>query len=662
MEIQKLLPESSFVPFLANRLRKASVVYANLSRFHTYNYFNEFTVENEALHEAILNEFAYVVPATEEDKLIVQDDEKEFLAERYGGIGILANGGGARCGLIGPFQVKGIGPTPVVGEGVSFWYSHGGMALQDALSELLYSNAAGLALPYESCRILAVIDTGGYVLQRAYKNRADEDEDERQRVRRGLIVRESKIRPAHFARAFYFKPSAYMKANHPHDYQRVADAIPLLPALTGDYQPGLNKGQSFSHAIKQIIARAAVQLSYSKVRRFMHGSLTTSNFLIDGGWVDFGSVTVVPAYGQLITALQQPPFWDEINLFEKTSMDLCFYVSKHQPDIKSTIDDGAEVYRYFLDIYIKQLRLLFVELAGFPLMFARRLIDNPDYERLGKMFLHIARNEDPRPHISEWVLQCTAPAHRWKSNSLRATLQKLFYTYWIVREDHAPDLEFSVQFQSDLWQTYRSICLLIEKIADSQSISRDALGQFVGLNMCRQNVGLKNFYRGQVFENVHQVIESSRSGKELYEQANSLYQKYDSLSYLHYHVPLAGDLLIAKSDSSIKLFWDLVAAQFRLEIPKHLVKQMCILTDINTMRLVTPNQSLPFNAGTEEKSYLFVHFGRPGATYLRDLDTIFIQGDNSVPLMSLFPENEDFYLAYKAAFDGRDPPAEELYT
>ncbi|HAI2223197.1 TPA: MchC protein, partial [Escherichia coli] len=40
---------------------------------------------------------------------------KVFHAERYGGSGIQRNGGGARCGFDGNYQVKRIGSNPLVG-------------------------------------------------------------------------------------------------------------------------------------------------------------------------------------------------------------------------------------------------------------------------------------------------------------------------------------------------------------------------------------------------------------------------------------------------------------------------------------------------------------------------------------------------------------------
>lgn len=659
MEIQNVLPQSTFVPFRARRLKDASVAYVNLSLFQEYNYFNNFLTEDDALYQAVLDQFAFIVPVTEDDYALVNSDEREFLAERYGGVGILANGGGARCGLAGPFQVKGIGPTPVAGEGVSFWYSHGGMALQDALTELLYSHAASIALPYQSSRVLAVIDTNGYVLQRAYKNRVNEDEDERHLVRRALIVRESRIRPAHFARAFYFKPSKYVKENFPHDHQRVADAIPLLPGLVGSHAAELNKGQNFFNAIEQIISRAAIQLSYSKVRRLMHGSLTLSNFLIDGGWVDFGSVTAVPAYGQLITASQQPPFWDEFNLFQKASADLCFYVGKFQPDVKSAVGDGAEIYQRFVDLYIKQLRVLFVELTGFPLTFARHFLNNPNYDRLGAILLHVARYEDPKPHISEWVLQCEVPAYRWKNQSLRTVLQKLFHAYWIVGDDRAPELAFKSQLVRDLWEAYKAVCFSIEEASKSQGITREALVQFIGLNMVRQMIGVKPLYRGQVLASIRQTHESVVSHSELRHNVNKMFSEYNALCQLHYSVPFNTDLLIAINADSVRLLWDSAASQYRLEIPEKVARHLCRVNAVDSLQLMVGNELLSFNFQSGESNYFSVRFGGAGAGFLHDLKNIKVVCDESLYLMNLFPHSDELYISYKAAFDGLEPPAEE---
>jgi hypothetical protein len=658
MEIQKFLPDSTFIPFQAKRLKKANVVYANLELFHKYNYFNDFTSDDNSFHQALLNEFAYIVPTTKEEQALVGESEKEFLAERYGGVGILTNGGGGRCGLVGPFQLKGIGPTPVVGEGVNYWYGHGGLALQDALTELIYGDAACDALPYPSSRVLAVIDTGSHILRRSFKNRVNDTEDEQILVRGGLLLRESRIRPAHFARAFYFKPSPHVKENYLHDFKRVEEAIPLLPALTGNIDPKLDKTQQYIQAIEQIAGRAALQLSYSKVRRFMHGSLTLSNFLIDGGWVDFGSVTVVPAYEQLITASLQPPFWDEFNLFRKTIADMCFYVGKFQPESRVVAGMSSGMFQQFVDIYLKQLRLLFVESAGFPILFGQHLLNSAHYDRLGSILLHIAHNENPIANISGWVLHCSPPAQSWENKSLRSVLQSLFFAYWVRRQTDAPKLPLKEQIANDLWESYSRISSAIAEIAQSENISYTSLVQFIGFNTTRQLLGFKQLYRGQLLQVTDKIIESSDSPEALYNNTNKLCSEYRALSKLLYNTPIGSVLIIARNADNICLFWDLAAGQYRLEIPEEIAISMGQTAGAYNLSLLIDAEWLPISFNNERKHYS-INFGAPGEKWLHKLSSIFIKADLTISLLGLFPHNQDLYEAYKATFAGLPPPAEQ---
>jgi len=658
MEIQKFLPDSTFIPFRAKRLKKASVVYADLDLFHQYNYFNDFSIADNSFHQALLNEFAYIVPTTNEEQARVDETEKEFLAERYGGVGILSNGGGGRCGLIGPFQLKGVGPTPVVGDGVNYWYGHGGLALQDALTELIYSDAACDALPYPSSRVLAIIDTGSYILRRSFKNRVNDTEDEQVLVRGGLLLRESRIRPAHFARAFYFKPSPYVKENYLHDFKRVEETIPLLPALTGNVDLTLDKTQQYIQAIEQIAARGALQLSYSKVRRLMHGSLTLSNFLLDGGWVDFGSVTVVPAYEQLITASLQPPFWEEFNLFRKTIADMCFYVGKFQPESRIVAGMTNDIFQQFLEIYLQQLRLLFVESAGFPILFGRHLLNSAHYDRLGSILLHIAHGENPIANVSGWVLHCSPPAQSWKDKSLRSVLQVLFFTYWVKRQPNAPKLPFKEHLVNDLWDSYSRISSAIAEIAQSENISYPSLVQFIGFNTTRQLLGFKQLYRGQLLQVTDKIIEGSDSPEALYTNINKLNAEYRALSKLHYNTPTGTELIIARSAENICLFWNLTAGQYRLEIPENIASSMTQVTGPHSVSLLVDTELLPLSLNAERKHYS-INFGAPGDEWLHKLSSIFIQADVTISLLSLFPHNLDHYEAYKATFAGLPPPAEQ---
>ncbi len=658
MEIQKFLPDSTFIPFKASRLKNPSIVYANLELFQEYDYFLDFNSENDSFHQSVLDLFGYIVPVTEQDHSLVDDTQKEFLAERYGGVGILSNGGGGRCGLLGPFQLKGIGPTPVVGEGVNYWYGHGGLALQDALTELVYGHVACNALPYRSSRVLAVIDTGGFILRRSFKNHVNDTEDEQILVRRGLMLRESKIRPAHFARAFYFKPSAHVKSKYPHDFKRVQEAIPLFPEIAGSVDAKHSRTQQYIDAVKKVSSRAATQLSYSKVRRFMHGSLTLSNFLVDGGWIDFGSVTVVPAYEQLITASLQPPFWEEYNLFRKSIADLCFYIGKFQPDSRVIAGMTNDMFQGFVEIYLKQLRLLYVETTGIPIFLGQHLLNSPQYDMLGAILLQVASDEDTKPSISEWVLQCEGKAHTWKSKSLRSILQVFFYAYWIKRESATPVIPLKDKVAEDLWGCYFSISKSIEELAVTKNFTIEALAQFIGFNMTRQLFGVKPLYRGQLLQATDEIIEKSDSPEKLHENVSQLFREYDALANLHYSVPTEPQLLIAKSADGVCLYWDLIPGQYRLVIPLKAAGVLNLIPETQGLSLLINGQHSTFSFIPCINSYA-TYFGSTGTEWLNQLNNASVRGKVTVPLLQLFPHNRDLFEAYKATFSGLPPPSEE---
>ncbi|XZG71864.1 hypothetical protein ACTSKR_08435 [Chitinibacteraceae bacterium HSL-7] len=403
MIIQKLLPSSAFIPFKAKKLRLATVLHVDLSILHEHQYLLQHQSDNDSLCQDLLELFGYVVPTPEDEAGYFYDEEKEFLAERYGGVGILSNGGGARCGLVGPFQIKGIGLTPVSGRSVNYWYRTGAIPLYEALADGIYSQAADVALPFRGSRVVAIIDTGMPCWCRAYRN-TDPEKDERIQVRRGLLVRESGIRPAHFSRAFYFKPHPEIREKIPHDFDRVRDCVAVMPSVmrTNNNAGGAEPiAQEYRLAIDQMMSKAALQLAVSKAKRLMHGSLTQSNYLVNGGWIDYGTCSTVPTYGEAVTTANQPSYWQEHTLFQKTSEDLCFYTKKYVEDPEGVLD-GVAVFDRFSTVYYRQLICSMLQLTGFPSWVLKSIPhDSPIFE-LGQILLWLAMQERPVPFLEDF--------------------------------------------------------------------------------------------------------------------------------------------------------------------------------------------------------------------------------------------------------------------
>ncbi len=73
---------------------------------------------------------------------------------------IATNDGGARCGLDGLLQIKGIEKNPVAGIGEDFFHTYGGASLNEAIVEALWDEIFHQVLPHGSIRVRALITTG----------------------------------------------------------------------------------------------------------------------------------------------------------------------------------------------------------------------------------------------------------------------------------------------------------------------------------------------------------------------------------------------------------------------------------------------------------------------------------------------------------------------
>lgn len=75
-------------------------------------------------------------------------DGEMLSAEKYGGIGIGKNLGGARCGNLGDFQIKGVGKNILAYKNAPSKHSNGSLSLLDATIESIYSQILDGLLPH----------------------------------------------------------------------------------------------------------------------------------------------------------------------------------------------------------------------------------------------------------------------------------------------------------------------------------------------------------------------------------------------------------------------------------------------------------------------------------------------------------------------------------
>lgn len=160
----------NLVPFTARRITSSLI----------------WCAENVRNTEVLLKACSYIIDP------VSSASAKTFHAERYGGSGIQRNGGGARCGFDGNYQVKGMGANPLVGVGTDGRHSNGALGAIHAIYEALWGEVLAQILPYSAVRVQAVLLTNLYTDKAFDRSHG--------KSRRALLVRDPVVRPAHFER------------------------------------------------------------------------------------------------------------------------------------------------------------------------------------------------------------------------------------------------------------------------------------------------------------------------------------------------------------------------------------------------------------------------------------------------------------------------------
>ncbi|WP_434580141.1 hypothetical protein J3P95_18555 [Pseudomonas sp. Z5-35] len=234
--------------------------------------------------EEVLFKYSYVVGDAGSSE--GRGSQKIFQAERYGGDGILRNGGGGRCGFDGEYQLKGIGPNELVSEDAGDAHGNGFLSLESAIYESIWAEIINIALPYGAVRTVAVINTWTKFEQHGVK------------YWRGLLVREPAVRPAHFIRALYFKErfTSLLSSDAKRvrsTVQRLAEFLPFDPGWASERRLDIR----LHRGLVELTKRYARQFAAARAKRIIHYNVSASNLSIDGGWMDLSGAGV---FSQLI--------------------------------------------------------------------------------------------------------------------------------------------------------------------------------------------------------------------------------------------------------------------------------------------------------------------------------------------------------------------------
>ncbi len=419
---------------------------------------------------AILNAYSYAISVGPKPGK-GQSSVKKFMAERYGGDGILTNGGGGRCGFDGIWQLKGIGPNQLVGKEVDAAHGDGNLCLDTAIYESIWSEIINAVLPFGAIRTIAILDTG-----RTYEERGIE-------TPRGLLVRQSVVRPAHFIRATFFEEKQVNGLCK--DAQRVKASIAKLV----DFLPGegaMSKASSVSERLEsgflELAARFAEQFAAAKAKHIIHYNVSASNLSLDGAWLDLSGTRIFS------------------NLIEGYRTDIDRFNTEHFPAVESlkslsyylgkysviTVEESAcildKTVNHFAQKYGKQLSLYQVAQAGFPLWILRALVDSKELENFSSSLRKFFELENFTVHE-------ISLAGGWSGYERRTA--RLFNELLSSRISASiasfPWLRVDAAAISQLQSSYNKLLDLVSKIAGEQHINLQSVYRCMLINMIRLN-------------------------------------------------------------------------------------------------------------------------------------------------------------------------------
>jgi hypothetical protein len=347
----------------------------------------------------------YCMPYPGEPDELYGEDTRIMLAERYGGEGVGKNGGGARCGLDGMVQVKGVGKNPLAGEENHFWHSHGGCALELAVREAIWGEVCHSALPYGGVRAYAVVDTNTEVPYPSHQGRRS--------ARRALLYRQPKLRPAHYLQSIFFAPSDTMKA-FPTDSERTRLAVEKFGQAKQAMSIGADDWKE-EKVISEILRRSARQMATARAKKLMHGGLSPSNISLDGAWLDYDTITTVSDYGRVIMGgFDIADFWTEHLQLPKAFEELSFYLYKHGGGSWQPIGIAPQSIRaQFTSHFSPALALEFAKLTGIPAPVLETL-EPVELEEVYRAICAIAAKGNKRPFYY-------SPRHEWQMASPMGT-------------------------------------------------------------------------------------------------------------------------------------------------------------------------------------------------------------------------------------------------
>ncbi len=485
LRMAKDLPEESYVPFTAKRLKKAKVLWVNFAALREMN----IAIPSEGLtpefEKSILDQFAYMVPNKSDDSDGFVDSFKTFYADRYGGTGIGYNGGSGRAGTSGPLQVKNIGRTPLVSEFTEFSHNHGGGSIKEAVQEAVWGEVANTELPQGANRVLFILDTGTFTHW-----------EDGTLEKRSLIVRQDPLRAAHFIDA----PGYSARLGQLEDTDRVRAAlnhlIDALPASAND-NPAADEATQLLTRIDAMYELQIEQMAYAHAKKIFHGAMAPSNIEANGRYLDYASVTATAGYvDQYADQDRFPTMTREIEWIHKSYNELYSTLKRSYPRKEALVKlrEVSTMNSRLNLLYERELKKAFLEQLGFPRSYVFKTAHENSARDLGDAVLKLLKHDQvKRVHHNDDFAKLKL--HARLEEVLHDSLNDLSQDVELAGKSLAEKLDIPVEEAQNLVSLTRGYFLRLADLAKNEGVSSEGLRKGILLRSPILNRNMPELYR-----------------------------------------------------------------------------------------------------------------------------------------------------------------------
>lgn len=311
--------EGMLVPFPVRQLRHADVLWVNHRWFLERGVDVTDAATSAQVSTWLIATFGHLSPSRDDKASAFTDKTTTAYADRYGSSsGLAPHGGSGRAAVYGCFQAKGVGVTPLVGVDATPEHRNGCASIAEGIREAIYAEIAAAEFPHGAIPVIALLDTG------LYYTGPDPDSKRMQKIRRGIVIRPSVLRPAHAERAALFKQSVTGYSNSQADDVNRTRGVVRHWSSHGEKSVADNIPN-----LKGTLGRVAEQAAFGQIHRLFNGGYFSSNLSVSGELHDFGNAYVLPDWANAKVLAHAAGFGKELEAIDILIQSLDFYFRKY---------------------------------------------------------------------------------------------------------------------------------------------------------------------------------------------------------------------------------------------------------------------------------------------------------------------------------------------